>query len=99
MMALTLLVYSLGQRKLRAQLEHLGETVLNQKQKPTSTPTLRWVFQKFQAIHWVTIEAVQQVSNLSDEHSKIYSAHGTALLPLLSPKLIPGNLRNVGLIG
>ncbi|MBD0270278.1 MAG: IS1634 family transposase, partial [Cyanobacteria bacterium Co-bin8] len=70
-MALSLLVYSLGQRKLRAQLERLGETVLDQKQKPTGTPTLRWVLQKFQAIHLVTMGEVQQVSNLSDERSKI----------------------------
>lgn len=70
-MVLTLLVYSLGQRKLRAQLEQLGETVLDQKQRPTKRPTLRWVLQKFQAIHLVTIANSQQVSNLSEERSKI----------------------------
>lgn len=71
LMALTLLVYNLGQRKLRQQLEQTGETVLDQKQKPTSKPTLRWILQKFQAIHLVTISNTQQVSNLTDERSKI----------------------------
>jgi transposase len=75
-MALTLLVYSLGQRQFRAQLQKLGETVLDQKQKPTSTPTLRWILQKFQAIHLVTLGQVQQVSNLSDERSKIIRLMG-----------------------
>jgi transposase len=75
-MALTLLVYSLGQRQLRAQLQKLGETVLDQKHKPTSTPTLRWILQKFQAIHLVTLGQVQQVSNLSDERSKIIRLMG-----------------------
>lgn len=70
-MALTLLVYSLGQRKLRAQLQKLGETVLDQKHKSTSTPTLRWILQKFQAIHLVSMGDIQQVSNLSDERNKI----------------------------
>lgn len=71
MMALTLLVYNLGQRKLRQQLQQSGETVLDQKQKPTSKPTLRWILQKFQAIHLVTLGSAQQVSNLTDERSKI----------------------------
>ncbi len=71
MMALTLLVYNLGQRKLRQQLQQSGETVLDQKQKPTGKPTLRWILQKFQAIHMVTLGAAQQVSNLTDERSKI----------------------------
>lgn len=70
-MALTLLVYNLGQRKLRQQLQQSRETLLDQRQQPTAQPTLRWVLQKFQAIHLVTLGAVQQVSNLTDERSKI----------------------------
>lgn len=70
-MALTLLVYNLGQRKLRQQLQQSGQTVLDQKQKPTANPTLRWVLQKFQAIHLVTLETTQQITNLTDERSLI----------------------------
>jgi transposase len=75
-MALTLLVYTLGQRQLRTQLTRLNETVLDQKQKPTRTPTLRWIFQAFQAIHLVTLNGQQQVSNLSDQRGKIIRLMG-----------------------
>jgi transposase len=75
-MALTLLVYSLGQRKLRAQLAQADDTVLDQKQRPTRNPTFRWILQKFQAIHLVSIGTAQQVSNLSEERSKIVRLMG-----------------------
>lgn len=75
-MALTLLVYSLGQRKLRAQLAQTDDTVLDQKQRPTRNPTFRWVLQKFQAIHLVSTGSSQQVSNLSQERSKIIRLMG-----------------------
>jgi len=75
-MALTLLVYSLGQRQLRAQLAQTNKTVLDQKRRPTSTPTFRWILQKFQAIHWVSMKGGKQVSNLSAERSKIIRLMG-----------------------
>lgn len=75
-MALTLLVYTLGQRKLRQQLALTNQTILDQKQKPTANPTLRWVLQKFQAIHLVTLNGTQQVSNLTDERSTIIRLFG-----------------------
>ena len=43
-MGLCLLVYSLGQRALRQALERAKQTINNQLGKPTTTPTLRWVF-------------------------------------------------------
>jgi len=75
-MALTLLVYSLGQRKLRAQLAQADKTVLDQKQRPTRTPTFRWILQKFQVIHLVSVGSSRQVSNLSEERSKIIRLMG-----------------------
>lgn len=75
-MALTLLVYSLGQRKLRAQLAQADDTVLDQKQRPTRNPTFRWILQKFQAIHLVSIGSSLQVSNLSEERTKIVRLMG-----------------------
>ena len=75
-MALTRLVYSLGQRQLRAQLAQAHDTVLDQKQRPTRTPTFRWILQKFQAMHLVSIGSSQQVSNLSDERCKIIRLMG-----------------------
>ncbi len=75
-MALTLLVYTLGQRKLRQQLALTNQTILDQKHKPTSNPTLRWVLQKFQAIHLVTLNDSQQLSNLTEERSTIIRLFG-----------------------
>lgn len=75
-MALTLLVYSLGQRQLRTQLAQANDTVLDQKQRPTANPTFRWILQKFQAIHLVSVGTAQQVSNLSEERTKIIRLMG-----------------------
>jgi transposase len=44
-MALCLLVYTLAQRTLRQSLAQQGQTVPNQLGKPTTTPTMRWIFQ------------------------------------------------------
>jgi len=62
-MGLCLLVYSLGQRTLRQALERAKKTVENQLGKPTTTPTLRWVFQCFMSIHLVTVAQIKQIAN------------------------------------
>ena len=64
-MGLCLLVYTLGQRQLRRALVQAGETIPNQLNKPTATPTLRWVFQCFQAVHLVILGSQVQISNLT----------------------------------
>lgn len=70
-MGLCLLVYNLAQRKLRQQLEATNEQVKNQVKKLTNKPTMRWIFQMFQAVHLVTINGSNQVSNLTQEHQDI----------------------------
>jgi transposase len=50
-MGLCLLVYSLGERELRLKLAASESSIPDQRGKPTKTPTLRWVFQLFQAVH------------------------------------------------
>lgn len=77
-MGLCLLVYSLGQRALRQALKQAKQTINNQLGKPTSTPTLRWVFQCFMSIHLVTIAAVQQIANLTDERRWILQFFSSA---------------------
>ena len=77
-MALCLLVYNLGQRQLRQALSTANEYVSNQLGKPTQTPTLRWVFQSFMAIHWVTHGGREQILNLDDNHRKILRFLGSA---------------------
>ncbi len=63
-MTLALLVYSVAQRRLRAQLATHHETVPNQINQPTSSPTLRWVFQLLEGIHRVRMTVQGQVHDL-----------------------------------
>ena len=77
-MGLCLLVYNLGQRQLRNALKVNNETLPNQLGKPTETPTLRWVFQCFMAIHVVSINGQQQIANLTDNHRNILRFLGSA---------------------
>lgn len=49
-MTLSLLVYSLAERKLRKTMAATGLSIGDQKRRPTKTPTIRWVFQKFEDV-------------------------------------------------
>lgn len=70
-MALCLLVYNLGQRQLRNALAEASQTIPNQLGKPTESPTLRWVFQCFMAVHVVVLSGVKQIVNLTPERKHI----------------------------
>jgi len=72
-LALCLLLYSLGQRLLRQHLAQSQATIRHQTGKPTARPTLRWVFQLFQAVHLLIIDGVMRLSNLSAERQRILS--------------------------
>ncbi|MEJ7814779.1 MAG: IS1634 family transposase [Rubrobacter sp.] len=50
-MGLSLLVYALGERALRRALKEAEAKVRHQTGKLTDRPTLRWIFQLFQAVH------------------------------------------------
>ena len=75
-MGLCLLVYNLGQRKLRQQLESANGSIRNQVKKLTNKPTLRWIFQMFQAVHLVSLNGEKQVSNLTSERQQILNYLG-----------------------
>jgi transposase len=75
-MALTLMVYTLAERKLRQALEDQNQTVRDQRKQPTAKPTFRWIMQKFQGIHWINLEDQRQISNLSDERRLIIRLFG-----------------------
>ena len=64
-MVLCLLVYNLAQRQLRLALALSEDTIPNQLGKPTNSPTLRWVFQCFMAVHLVSFQGLTHVVNLS----------------------------------
>jgi hypothetical protein len=55
----------------RQALAQPDQTIPNQLGKPTSSPTLRWVFQCFMAVHLVVFQGVQQVVNLTDDRLHI----------------------------
>lgn len=67
LMSLCLLVYNLGQRELRKSLKRAKTGVKNQVGKLTDRPTLRWIFQCFQGIHFVFLQGMKQVVNLTEE--------------------------------
>ena len=69
--------YTLAQRHLRQALANNKQTVENQLRKPTSTPTMRWVFQCFQSIHLVIFNGLQQIVNLTSEHLNILQFLGS----------------------
>lgn len=78
MMGLCLLVYNLGQRQLRQALKQANQTLPNQLGKGTQTPTLRWIFQCFMAVHYVVLNGVKQIVNLTDERQWILQFFGSA---------------------
>jgi len=57
----------LGQRELRSVLKRRGETVKNQLGRGTNSPTLRWIFQQFQAVHFLKVKGETEISNLTEE--------------------------------
>ncbi len=67
LMGLCLLVYSLGQRQIRACLKTEKTGIKNQLGKLTEKPTLRWIFQCFQGIHLVYYQGIKQLANLNSE--------------------------------
>jgi transposase len=79
-MTLALLVYSVAQRRMRQQLARHNETVPNQINQPTTSPTLRWVFQLLEGIHRVRVTVQGQVHDfiegLNDVQIKILRLFG-----------------------
>lgn len=77
-MGLCLLVYALGERALRQALAASGVGIRHQRGKQTQRPTLRWVFQMFQAVHLLDVDGLKQISNLTEERKTIlgFLSHG-----------------------
>jgi hypothetical protein len=56
---------------LREALAASGAGIRHQRGKPTQRPTLRWVFQLFQAVHLLKVDGVERISNLTEERRSI----------------------------
>ncbi|MEA5476182.1 hypothetical protein VB774_00980 [Pseudanabaena galeata UHCC 0370] len=70
-MTLALMVYSLGQRQLRLALEKANATLPDQKGKPTSRSTLRWLLQCFLSVHLVWLDHFKYQIKLTDRQNLI----------------------------
>ncbi len=79
-MVLCLLVYRLAEHRVRTRLAESGQTIPNQINKPTATPTMRWIFQCFEGIellhvHSATV-AVVIVLRLQPLHEQVLALLG-----------------------
>lgn len=85
-MTLSLLVYSVAERRLRKQLDQQQETLPNQIGQPTATPTLRWIFQMLDGVHRVSICLQGQVKiiieGMTELRRKILSFFGDTVLQI-----------------
>jgi transposase len=85
-MTLALLIYSVAQRRMRAQLQKQEETLPNQIGQPTSTPTLRWIFQLLDGIHRVRLYVEGHlrilIEGLTDLRRKILRLFGQTVCQL-----------------
>jgi transposase len=85
-MTLALLVYAVAHRRLRAQLATHQETVPNHIHQPTTSPTLRWVFQWLAGMHRVRMMLQGQghdlIEGLNDVQIKILRLFGNEVCSL-----------------
>jgi transposase len=80
-MTLCLMVYASLEMKIRTSLKDNNEFFIDQKGKPTQTPTARWVFQTFIDIHLLSIGTTQQIiMNLKDYHRVLLGTLGEKYL-------------------
>ena len=83
-MGLSLLIYALAEHHLRQQLVAQDQTIPDQKGKPTQNPTMRRVFQMFEGIHILTIQAdtfrQRIVTNVNQVHLQIATLLGDPIL-------------------
>ena len=79
-MCLSLLIYSICERKLRILLKTMGASIKSQVGKPTQHPTLRWVFQIFEDVHLVRIGENRrwqvEVTNLREDAKIVLNVLG-----------------------
>jgi transposase len=64
-MSVCLLVYAALEYRIQAVLKANKTSVPDQKRKPTSRPTARWVFQLFIDVHLLTITSNNSVQNVT----------------------------------
>ena len=82
-MTLSLMVYAALKYRIREELSRNNHTIANQKGKPTSTPTARWVFHCFIGIQLLIINDTQHLMmNINDMHKLIITLLGQRYLDI-----------------
>lgn len=91
-MTLCLMVYNVGEYRLREQLKQKHETLPNQLGKEIQNPTLRWIFKLMQGISVVRIctnkirniyqEAVSNISELTERIIRYFGKHAVEIYGL-----------------
>ena len=81
-MTLSLLVYSLAEMRIRKALEEQNKHILDQKNKPTKRPTIRWVSMIFEDVLLLYIRKgggmEKKAMNLRHEHRVVLECLGPA---------------------
>ncbi|MCP5085400.1 MAG: IS1634 family transposase [Rhodobacteraceae bacterium] len=76
-MTLCLLIYAALEYRIREALKQTNQTFPNQKGKPITNPTARWVFQFFAGIHVLIIGQINElVLNLNQYHAALLKLLG-----------------------
>jgi len=80
-MGLSLLIYSLAERKLRQVLKEMNSTVPDQRRKPTQKPTIRWIFQLFEGLDILVVKQngeviLRQLLNLRPAQEQVITLLG-----------------------
>ena len=99
-MTLSLLVYSIAQRRMRANMKKIKATIPNQIKQETATPTLRGVFQCFDGINFIQqgnnhLYDKFELDGLSDLREKIIRLIGGHAQHLYKIKKVTWGLINV----
>lgn len=80
-MTLCLMVYGVSEYELHQSLQEKNETIPSQTKKPTSTPSLRWVYFLFRVVNEVSVmtgaHAQKLVVNLNATLRKIIKHFGS----------------------
>jgi len=75
-MTLSLLVYSALEYKVRENMKKNSLTFPNQKGKPISNPTMRWVFQYFFSVVLILFDGESQLDYFDENHEIILECLG-----------------------
>jgi len=80
-MGLSLLIYSLAERKLCHALKEMNATVPDQRRKPTQRPIIRWIFQLFEGLDILLVKQngevmLRQLPNLRPAQEQVINLLG-----------------------